>query len=60
MWTQTLQDGRTEADVRDEVAVHDVKMQPVGSRGLYRCNFLVQTREIRSQQTWRNSYSTRS
>jgi hypothetical protein len=60
MWTQALQDGRTEADVRDEVAVHDVKMQPVGSRGLDRCNFLVQTREIRSQQARRYSDSPRS
>src|SRR5689334_20647376 len=57
---QALQDWRTKADVRDEVAVHDVEMQPVGSSRFDRCNFLVQTREIRSQQARRNSDSPRS
>src|SRR5689334_25157600 len=50
MWTEALQDRRTEADVRHEMAVHDVEMQPIGSGGLDRRNLLAQTREIRSQQ----------
>ena len=46
MRPQRFQQSRAEADVRDEVAVHDVQMQPVGAGGLDRANFLSQAGEI--------------
>ena len=58
--TQALQDRWPEADVRDEVAVHDIEVQPIGSGALDRRNFLAETREIRSQQARRYSDSPRS
>ncbi len=44
--------GGTEADVGDEVPVHDIEMQPIGAGGLDRGDFLGQPPEIRGQQAW--------
>ena len=51
---QGSQDGRAEAHVRNEMAVHDVQMQPIGAGRFDRGDFLPQPAEIGGQQAWSN------
>src|SRR6266481_4747756 len=53
-WTDGLHDGRAEGDVLDEVAVHDVKVQPVVSRSIGAPGFFFQASEIGGEQRRRN------
>jgi hypothetical protein len=53
-WTDGLHDRGTEGDVLDEVAVHDVEVQPIGSRSISAPRFLFQASEIRGEQRRRN------
>ena len=54
---QAAQDGRAEADVRHEMAVHHVEMQPVGARRLDRRHFVSQSSEIGRKDAWRDGDS---
>ena len=54
---QALQDRRAEADVRHEMPVHHVEMQPVGARRLDRRHLVAQSREIGRKEAWRDGDS---
>ena len=43
---ERLQDQRAEAEVRDEMTVHDVEVQPVGAGGLDGSDLVLQARKI--------------
>ncbi len=45
-FTQRRQDGRTETDVRNEMTVHDVKVEPVGSPLFRKADLLLEAAEI--------------
>ena len=51
---QGRQHGRAEADVRDEMAVHDVQMQPIGAGGFDSADLLPQPAEIGGEQAGGN------
>jgi hypothetical protein len=53
-WTDGLHDGRAEGDVLDEMAVHDVEVQPVGRRSIGAPGFFFQAPEIGGEQRRRN------
>ena len=57
---QALQDRRAEADVRHEMAVHHVEMQPVGARRLDRRHLVAQSGEIGGEEAWRDGDSAGS
>jgi hypothetical protein len=40
------QDDRAECDVGDEAPVHDIDVDPVGTRGIYGTNLLAEAREV--------------
>ena len=55
--TQALQDRRAEADVRHEMAIHHVEMQPIGAGCFDRCHFVLQSREVGREDARRNGDS---
>jgi hypothetical protein len=42
-------DDRSNGDVRHEVAVHDIDVQPIGARGFDSLNLVFETAEVRGQ-----------
>ena len=49
-----LDHARSERDVRNEPAVHDVEMDPVGARRIDRANFFAEPREVGGEERWRD------
>ena len=55
---QRLQHQRAEAEVGDEMAVHDVQVQPVGAGGLDRLDLVAQAGEVGGQQAGGDGQAT--
>jgi hypothetical protein len=54
MLAQGTDDGRAKADIGDEHAVHDVKVQPIGATLLYAANLIGKAGKIGGQKGWGN------
>jgi hypothetical protein len=49
---------RAEGNIIDEMAVHNVAMDPIRAGDFNAVNFLSQPREIRGQNGWSDDYSS--